>query len=115
MKLVESLAFALLLTVLVEGFVVLGYAGSKELAKKSISCNLITNPAINLLVAFLGLFLSGVSLIMLTLLFECVVVFVEMRLYGIFMKTDYKKYLSLSVLANVSSFCVGWLFVLIVD
>ena len=97
----------LLLTVALEGAVILVVFRRKKYVYYSVLCNLLTNPAMNLLLAVsFSLFGEGAYWLTLVLV-ELAVVIVEAAVYNYICEFGIKKAAMLSVLLNVSSFSAG--------
>ena len=121
MTLFLSFIIALSITILVEGFVVGLITRNKRVIYCSSLCNLLTNPALNLIFffnnslpddyTFLGLDYSIVSIIILELL----VVIVEAYIYFYMCRIKYPKALLISFAANLASFASGLIFTPIID
>ena len=98
----------LLLTILVEGAVIVIFYKSKEILRDSLFVNLLTNPPLNLTL----MLLSGIGLslgVMLTVRigFEIAVVFVEALAYKYMLNTRFKAALKMSFFLNLTSFIIG--------
>lgn len=103
-----NILYYLLLTILIEGTVILLWKRSWEAVWFSLLINLLTNPLLNLTLMFLlgfglGLgFLRGVLYAL-----ELIVVFVESLAYRAMLRTRFGKALWLSFVLNATSFVVG--------
>ncbi len=98
----------LLLTILIEGAVIVIFYKSKETLRNSLYVNILTNPALNLTL----ILLSGIGFslgVMLTIRIglEIVVVFIEAIAYKFMLDTNFKKALWLSLILNLTSFIIG--------
>lgn len=98
----------LLLTILIEGAVIVIFYKSKETLRNSLYVNLLTNPALNWTLILLSG--KGFSLgVMLTIRIglEIAVVFIEAIAYKFMLDTNFKKALWLSLILNLTSFIIG--------
>lgn len=98
----------LLLTILVEGAVIVIIYKSKEILRDSLFVNLLTNPPLNLTL----MLLSGTGLalgVMLTVRIglEIAVVFIEAIAYKHMLGNGFKKAFWMSLILNLTSFIVG--------
>ena len=100
---------ALLLTVIIEGAAILIIFRRKKYVYYSLLCNLLTNPAMNLvLAASLGLFGEGAYYPALAVA-ELAVVFVEAAVYNYIIGFGIKKSIMLSAFLNALSLSAGLL------
>ena len=102
----------LLLTFVIEGAAILVLCRHKKYVYYSLLCNLLTNPAMNLLLALsLKLFGSGAYYPALVIL-ELVVVFIEAVVYHYICGFGMKKAMMLSLFLNALSAAAGILMAL---
>lgn len=105
---ISYLVLCLLSTFILEAIVMLIFRYGKKWLKAGIIVNTITNPVINcilLLVAVLEV--SEAVYVIIALLLEVVVVFLEAYFYGKMLGEDKKTCLKASFICNVFSFVVG--------
>ncbi len=104
-----SLARALALTSAVEGLLVLLIFRRWRYVYYSVLCNLLTNPALNVLLS-LGVFALGAYVYTpLLILLELAVLLIEAYVYRLLCGFSSARALTLSALLNASSFCAGLL------
>ena len=98
----------LLLTILVEGAVIVIFYKSKEILRDSLFVNLLTNPPLNLTLMLLsGIGLSLGAMLTVRIGLEIAVVFIEAIAYKYMLDTNFKKAFWLSLILNLTSFIVG--------
>ena len=98
---------ALLLTVVIEGVAISVLFRCGKYVYYSVLCNLLTNPAMNLLLAIsLSIFGEGAYYLTLVVV-ELAVIFVEAAVYNYICAFGMKKATLLSILLNALSFAVG--------
>ena len=101
-----TLCFALVLTCITEGVVVLARYRDPEVLLASILCNVLTNPVLNLLGG--GIYkLYRPAYYPYLVVAELLVVFIEARIYRKTLKKTKKECLQLSLYANFLSFVAG--------
>jgi hypothetical protein len=99
----------LLLTSLIEGIIIYLLYRKKDFVYYSLLCNMLTNPAMNLLLFFATkVFGYGYYYLNLTVL-EIIVVLVEAFIYRLLGNLKTSKSLMLSALLNLTSFIFGLL------
>lgn len=107
MSIVFSFIVCLVVTILVEGIVILIKYGLREYAYYSLLCNVLTNPMLNLLL-YLLVWVFGSEIYMQSLIIlEIVVVIVEAYVYRILCNFSRKEALKLSLLLNGFSYLGG--------
>ena len=107
MYIVFSFVLFLVVTITVEGVIILLKYGRREYAYYSLLCNILTNPMLNLLLYLLiGQLGSEIYLPVLVIL-EIIVVFVEAYIYKILCNFSKKEALKLSLVLNISSYLIG--------
>ncbi len=94
-------------TVLVEGGLVALLFHSRRFVYYSFLCNLLTNPALNLLLALCVTLLGAVWYWPALALLEIAVVLTEAFVYRLLCGFTFTKALGLSVLLNLASFLIG--------
>lgn len=98
----------LLLTILVEGAVIVIFYKSKEILRDSLFVNLLTNPPLNLTLMLLsGIGLSLGAMLTVRIGLEIAVVFIEAIAYKYMLDSSFKKALWMSLILNLTSFIVG--------
>lgn len=98
----------LLLTILVEGAVIVIFYKSKEILRDSLVVNLLTNPPLNLTLMLLsGIGLSLGARLTVRIGLEIAVVFIEAIAYKYMLDTSFKKAFWLSLILNLTSFIIG--------
>lgn len=98
----------LLLTILVEGAVIVIFYKSKEILRDSLVVNLLTNPPLNLTLMLLsGIGLSLGARLTVRIGLEIAVVFIEAVAYKYMLDTSFKKAFWLSLILNLTSFIIG--------
>lgn len=105
-----SLIYALLLTILSEGILVLLLTRSGKTALQSIYCNLVTNPVVNLIYVSAQPYLAPKAGWILIIVLEILVVLSEMYFYRIMSEKAFLFCLFLSLCANAFSFSLGLFF-----
>ena len=103
----------LAVTAAVEGLAVGVVRRDKRFVGYSLLCNLLTNPAANLLVLLAVLLLGGEAYVPALALVECIVVGVEAVVYRLLGQISKRRALWLSLLVNALSFLAGLLLDLI--
>ncbi|MCL2322142.1 MAG: hypothetical protein FWC47_08570 [Oscillospiraceae bacterium] len=104
----EILFYYLLITILVEGIAIFIIFRHLKYIYYSLLCNILTNPALNLLLLYSNRF--GPEAYYLTFLFgEIAVVFIEAYVYNYICRFGFKKSIILSFVLNVLSCGVGFL------
>ena len=101
----------LIFTILIEGSVMIIWQRSKESFGYSVLANLMTNPVLNLILAYLSW--QGVGLyatIWIRLALEVIVVIAEAWAYKGMMKLNTNKALLISFVLNLTSFGIGEIF-----
>ena len=98
---------ALLLTLLTEGVAVLLIFKQKKYIYYSILCNILTNPAMNLLLIVSMVVFGAGSYYIMLIIAETVVIFVEAVVYNYICRFGFKRSFILSLFLNVLSFTVG--------
>ena len=101
----------LIFTILIEGSVMIIWQRSKESLGYSVLANLMTNPVLNLILAYLSW--QGVGLyatIWIRLALEVIVVIAEAWAYKGMMKLNTNKALLISFVLNLTSFGIGEIF-----
>jgi len=99
--------WSLLLTFIIEGLAVLVIYRRKEYVYYSVLCNLLTNPALNLLLAVSVRVLGGSAYYPALVVLEPAVVLVEAAVYDYICGFGMRKSVTLSVILNVLSFTAG--------
>ena len=97
----------LLVTVLVEGIAILVIFRNWKFVYYSFLSNLLTNPALNLIMIVIGGFLGPEYYYVLLIILELLVVLIEACIYKALCDFSFTKSLLVSLLANVLSFCTG--------
>ena len=98
----------LLLTILVEGTVVVIFYKSKEILRDSLIVNLLTNPPLNLTLMLLsGIGMSLGAMLTVRIGLEIAVVFIEAIAYKFMLDSSFKKAFWLSLILNLTSFIIG--------
>lgn len=98
----------LLLTILIEGVVIVIFYKSKEILRNSLYVNLLTNPPLNLTLMFLsGVGLSLGAMLAVRIGFEIAVVFIEAIAYKSMLGNEFRKAFWLSFVLNLTSFLLG--------
>ena len=108
--LLSNLAYALTLTILIEGAVTLLITRSKRFLLFNYWCNCLTNPLLNLAAWFLlGQTSSGAAYWAFAAVGETLVLFSEYWLYGKFdgRQQPKRRYFLLSLVTNAASFAAG--------
>ena len=101
----------LIFTILIEGSVMIIWQRSKESLGYSVLANLMTNPVLNLILAYISW--QGVGLyatIWIRLALEVIVVIAEAWAYKGMMKLNTNKALLISFVLNLTSFGIGEIF-----
>lgn len=96
-----SLLSALIMTIILEGIVVFVLTRERDWFAVSIACNLITNPALNVINSYLG------NILPVILALELTAVIVEALLYKTVLHAEIGKSFFISTVANISSFLLG--------
>lgn len=102
-----SLLIALLLTVLIEGIVVLCLTRSFEWVKFNLYCNLVTNPLLNIVLWVLLPALRVSTGIGVMVAGEIIVVLTETLLYKFMTKAHWNHCALVSLISNLISVLVG--------
>ena len=101
--------WSFLLTLVIEGIVILVIFRRKKYVYYSMLCNLLTNPAMNLLLAA-SVILFGLNIYYLTLVIaELAVIFVEATVYNYICGFGIRKSVLLSTVLNIMSCIAGLL------
>ena len=106
MRIFLSLLSALVLTIIIEGAVVLLITKDTKILRYSIYCNLMTNPLLNL-IGILFSALSHTAFIIWVAVGEIAVLISEAALYRLFGNVPKKKAFIISLAANLCSFLAG--------
>lgn len=97
------LSFAFFLTAFIEGIVTLLFYGIDwKMVTVVTVANLLTNPALNLIV-----FHYNITSNKTVLGFEIIITLIEFGIFAVYMRKDYLKLAALAVVANLASFLVG--------
>ncbi|MBQ4486844.1 MAG: hypothetical protein K6G68_03955 [Oscillospiraceae bacterium] len=102
-----SLFKALILTVIIEGAVMILMTRDKDKLKHSVYCNLMTNPLLNLIGLLVFNIFSYKAYIIYVAVGELIVFVSEAKLYGLFGEKSAKKAYLMSFAANMCSFLSG--------
>ena len=107
-QILEKVAQALVLTVLVESIPLLFLSPQGKWFRSGLICNLLTNPLLNCLrLLFFYVFPHEMSLLVFTLCLEILVIILEAWLYKMLRRVPWRTALGLSFLCNSISFVVG--------
>ena len=98
---------AFLLTLVVEGVAILVIFKRKKYVYYSVLCNLLTNPALNLLLSVSVIFFGAGAYYPVLVPAEIVVVFVEAAVYDYICGFGMKKAVMVSAFLNMISFAAG--------
>ena len=101
------LFYALLLTIVIEGLLLLLVTRSKQWVLQSVYCNLVTNPILNLILFFVRSHIGDAAETALIAVLEISVVFSEALLYRAMSGEKVGKCLLLSLAANAASYLSG--------
>lgn len=99
-----EIIYALLLTILIEGFVLI-LIKEKSLIKYSILINIVTNVTLNIILNFIKIKNIILYLIIL-LIMELIITIVEALIYNLIIKNKTKS-LKISFILNCTSFIIG--------
>lgn len=102
-----NLLYALLLTIIAEGLVLLLVTRKKSWVLQSVYCNLVTNPSLNLLLLFVRPHIGSAAETALIAVLELAVVISEALLYRAMAGERLRKCLLLSLAANAASYLSG--------
>lgn len=98
----------LALTIIFEGAIIILWKRSAEILKDSLYVNLLTNPAVNLIIMLLsGRGLSPTIMISIAIALEINVVFIEAIAYKFMLDESFKKVFVMSLILNISSYLIG--------
>lgn len=104
----QALLRPFILTVLLEGILALVLFRSREAVYASFLCNMLTNPALNLILQ-ITVSLFGIRTYLPTLVvLEVLVLFVEGGIYHFLCRWEWKKALAVSLLLNGASLLTGF-------
>ena len=98
----------LLLTCTIEAIVCLFLKNKGKWLGAGLICNIITNPAINIILLIAGIFTEKLWLIyLLGIILEIAVLFAETALYKLILKESFRKCIAVSAMCNTLSFLSG--------
>jgi len=106
-SIVFNFVLCLIITIVVEGILILLWYARWDYAYYSILCNIITNPMLNLLLYLLIWGLGSKFYIPALVMLEIIVVFVEAYIYKILCNFTKKEAFKLSLVLNISSYLIG--------
>ncbi len=98
-----------LLTSFIEGIIIYLLYRKKEFVYYSLLCNMLTNPAMNLLLFFAAKVFGLAYYYLILIVLEIIVVLAEAFIYKLLGNLKTSKSLFLSALLNLSSFLIGWI------
>ena len=101
------LLLMLALTIIIEGCVIGLFFRNWRFVYYSLLCNLLTNPAMNLILMFLPFFLGFQYYPFLLILLELTVVLIEAYIYKILCRFHTEKAFFVSLLVNAISYGIG--------
>jgi len=102
-----TFALCLLLSVLTEGILIALLFHNRQYVYYSFLCNLLTNPALNLLLALTVTLLGAAWYWPAVAVLELAVVFIEAYVYRLLCGFPFSKALGVSTLLNLASFLIG--------
>lgn len=101
--------FNLLLTILIEGIVIFLLFRKLEFVYYSMLCNILTNPALNLILLLATSFLGASCYSAALLILESLAILVEAYVLKLLCRFTYKKAIAVSGLMNILSCTAGLL------
>lgn len=110
MHYLASFIAAFALTATIEGIVIYVWYRQAQYVYYTFLCNLLTNPALNLLLLLAVWQLGGNAYLPMLMVAEAAVVFIEAAVLRVLMATSYKHAFGVSLVLNLSSIAVGMLF-----